>query len=331
MSKLGRLKKINLRKHWEREDTHFTPWLAEEENITLLGEAIGMELEVQDREAKVGPFKADILCKNVADNSLVVIENQLEKTDHSHLGQLLTYAAGSNAVTLAWIVESFTEEHRAALDWLNRVTDEYIQFFGLEIELWKIGDSLPAPKFNIVVKPNDWSKSVKEAAEASRAKLTTGQQLQVDYWRSFAEFISKRKTTFKPPKPYPSNWMGYGIGRAGANLITVFNRNEAAITIETNNYDHPAWFHLLNADSEAIQSKLGFPLSWEERPDNKYAFIRVSQEIDAASVDDWPKIHQWMLEKMEAMRRVFGPRVKKLNDDDWRPEGNRMPAMTPRS
>jgi hypothetical protein len=318
MTKLGRLEKVDLREQWQREDTDFTPWLAAEENIALLGETIGLVLEVQEQEANVGPYRADILCKNLADNSLVLIENQLEKTDHSHLGQLLTYAAGLNAVTLVWVVGSFTEEHRAALDWLNRITGENIHFFGLEVELWKISDSVPAPKFNLAVKPNDWIKTMKEVANSSLARLSNGQQLQFDYWSSFAEFISKCKTSIKAPKPYPSNWMGYGIGRAGAVLTAIINRTEAVVRIETDNVEHPGWFHLLHEQREHIEHELGFSLSWDERPDKKFACVRVDTKIDATNREQWPAIHSWMLEKMEAFRNVFGPKVKKLNDGGWR-------------
>ena len=184
---LGRLEKVDLREYWKREDTHFTPWLAQEENISLLGDTIGMELEVQAQEANVGPFRADILWRNTADNSMVLIENQLERTDHTHLGQLITYAAGLDAVTLVWVVQRFTEEHRAALDWLNRITDDDFHFFGLEIQLWQIGDSVPAPRFNLVAKPNDWSKLVKDAA--ARGGLTESQQARVEYWLSFNAFL----------------------------------------------------------------------------------------------------------------------------------------------
>ena len=147
---LGRLQKVELREAWTTESGDFTPWLAKEENLSLLGETIGIELELESQEKDVGPFRADILCKDTATDNWVLIENQLERTDHTHLGQLLTYAAGLNAVTIVWIAERFTAEHRAALDWLNEKTDEKINFFGLEIELWQIGDSPIAPKFNII-------------------------------------------------------------------------------------------------------------------------------------------------------------------------------------
>lgn len=132
---LERLEKIDLRSYWEREDIDFTPWLAEAENIQLLGDTVGLELEIEAQEKEVGPFRADILCKDTANDHWVLIENQLERTDHIHLGQLLTYAAGLNAVTIIWIAARFTDEHRATLDWLNEITNEDFTFFGLEIEL----------------------------------------------------------------------------------------------------------------------------------------------------------------------------------------------------
>ena len=126
---LGRLERVELRRIWSSESSDFTPWLAREDNLRLLGETVGIELELEAQEKTVGPFRADILCKDTATDSWVLIENQLERTDHSHLGQLLTYAAGLSAVTVVWVAERFTEEHRAALDWLNERTAERINFF----------------------------------------------------------------------------------------------------------------------------------------------------------------------------------------------------------
>ena len=168
---LGRLEKVDLRQIWLSESSGFTPWLAQHESLKLLGETIEMELECQSQEKEVGPFRADILCNDLSNDKFVLIENQLERTDHTHLGQLLTYAAGLEAVTIVWLAQRFTDEHRAALDWLNEHTSEQINFFGLEIELWKIGNSLVAPKFNIVSKPNDWTRSMKPAAEGDIVPL----------------------------------------------------------------------------------------------------------------------------------------------------------------
>lgn len=155
---LGCLEAVDPREVWPKEDGDFTPWLAKDDNIRLLGEAIGVDLEVVGAEQNVGQFRADILCRDTDTGRRVLIESQLERTDHTHLGQLMTYAAGLDAVTVVWVARRFTEEHRAALYWLNKITGDEIGFFGIEIELWRIGNSDPAPKFNIVSKPNDWTK-----------------------------------------------------------------------------------------------------------------------------------------------------------------------------
>jgi hypothetical protein len=166
---LARLKRVNLREAWMSEPADFTPWLAQPSNLELLGESLGISLELESTEHSVGPFAADILCKDPLSDLWVLIENQLEQTDHTHLGQIITYAAGLNAVTVIWIAGKFVEQHRAALDWLNEITSEGTNFFGVEVELWRIGDSPQmAPKFNIVSKPNAWSKQVPKIGRSGR-------------------------------------------------------------------------------------------------------------------------------------------------------------------
>jgi hypothetical protein len=221
-SDLGRLAPVDLREIWISEAAGFTPWLAREENIALLGDAIGIDLEVEAQEKDVGPFRADILCKDTARDTWVLVENQLERTDHVHLGQLLTYAAGLNTVSIVWIAKKFTEEHRAALDWLNEVTDERIRFFGLEVELWRIGSSPIAPKFNVVCKPNDWSKEISGgAATAAREDLTDAKKLQLEYWQAFRNFLQSQGSFLKPQKPLPHHWLVIALGRSGFILSAV--------------------------------------------------------------------------------------------------------------
>ena len=176
---LGRLERVELREVWTTEDQDFTPWLAQETNLAVLSETLNMELVTEGIEQGVGPFRADILCQDTQDDSLVLIENQLERTDHTHLGQLLTYAAGLQTVTIIWVAATFTDEHRAALDWLNEITDNRFRFFGLEIELWRIGDSPAAPKFNVVSKPNEWTRSVSKASRHRRFTDLTERNLGI--------------------------------------------------------------------------------------------------------------------------------------------------------
>ena len=176
---LGRLERVDLRNIWTTEAQDFTPWLAREINLAILSETLNMDLETAGEEESVGPFRADILCRDTLDDSWVLIENQLERTDHTHLGQLLTYAAGLQTVTIVWVAANFTDEHRAALDWLNEITDDRFRFFGLEVELWRIGNSLAAPKFNIVAKPNEWTRSVGKATRRLRFTDLTERNLGI--------------------------------------------------------------------------------------------------------------------------------------------------------
>lgn len=159
MVNLGRLVEIqNIRETWPDEARDFTPWLAQSENMEILSETIGIDLSVQDTEVYVGDFRADILAYETDTNRKVIIENQLEDTNHDHLGKLITYAAGSGADYIIWIVKRVRDEHRAAIEWLNNHTDESIGFFLCEIKLFQIGESLKAPKFEVIEKPNNWVK-----------------------------------------------------------------------------------------------------------------------------------------------------------------------------
>ncbi|MDP3285719.1 MAG: DUF4268 domain-containing protein, partial [Desulfobacterales bacterium] len=274
---LGKLEKVDLRNIWTSESEHFMPWLAQEDNLKLLGDAIGIELELEAQEKNVGPFRADILCKDTATDHWVLIENQLEKTDHVHLGQLLTYASGLKAVTIVWIARKFTEEHRAALDWLNEITDDHFNFFGLEVELWRIGNSIVAPKFNIASKPNDWSKTVAVGATQVRNMvLTDSKVLQRDFWAAFTDYVKEHNSNIKTTKPLPQNWMNIAIGRSGMSLCAVaslwdsaaesFSSHELRAELVLNDNNSKKYFEQLEAEKEVIEKEIGEQLTWHNPP-----------------------------------------------------------------
>jgi hypothetical protein len=317
-SHLGRLERVNLRNVWASESGHFTPWLAQEENLKLLGEAIGIDLELETQEKDVGPFRADILCKNTVDSTWVLIENQLERTDHGHLGQLLTYAAGLEAVTIIWVAERFTEEHRAALDWLNEKTGDGVNFFGLEVELWRIGDSSIAPKFNIVSKPNEWTKTVQTAA--ARGELTEAKQLQLRFWTAFASYMeSNSKVGIS--KPFPQHWMNHSLGRTGAHLTSIAStwdsQKEASgpelrVELYIDGKDSKKWFAALEQEKEIIESEAGQPLTWYNPENTKMCRVYVRQPANWPDESQWPAQHEWLRKQLELFTRVFQPRIKRL-------------------
>ncbi|MEE9910237.1 MAG: DUF4268 domain-containing protein [Deltaproteobacteria bacterium] len=317
---LGRLQKVELREAWTSESGDFTPWLAKEENLNLLGEAIGIELELESQEKEVGPFRADILCKDTATDNWVLIENQLERTDHTHLGQLLTYAAGLNAVTIVWIAERFTAEHRAALDWLNERTDEKINLFGLEIELWRIGDSPIAPKFNIISQPNDWSRQVQKAA-AGDGEISAHKQFQLKFWTGFKQYMEDKGSFVRCQKPLPQHWTNHAIGRSGVHLDSIVSlwNSETGIKgpeIRAELYlDGPnakQEFAALEMQKASIEKELGFPLTWHN-PENKAACrLYAKQNYDFLNESLWPEQFEWLRIKLETMHKVFAPIMKNL-------------------
>lgn len=321
---LGRLERVELRDIWASEASDFTPWLAGDENIVLLGGALGMDLELEAQEKNVGPFRADILCRDTGTGSWVLIENQLEKTDHTHLGQLITYAAGLNAVTIVWVAQRFTEEHRSAIDWLNRITDEDFNFFALEIELWRIGDSLAAPKFNIVSKPNDWSRSVTAAAHRiERGALTETQQMQVDFWTGFRDYLAEHSDRLRPQKAHPQCWMTLSIGRTGFSLAAVFSMTDSeAKSFESqeiraefviNDAESHAYFQQLESQKADIEHDFGEELTWYRKDNVRACRIYVRKSVSVADRQKWPDHFAWLGQKLDRLHQTFSSRVKQLS------------------
>ena len=323
---LGRLEKItDLRDVWKTEAQDFTPWLAGEENLALLGETINLDLELEAVEKDVGPFRADILCRETDGNSLVLVENQVERTDHTHLGQLLTYAAGLNTVTIVWIAKRFTDEHRAALDWLNKITGEEVNFFGLEIELWRIGQSNIAPKFNVISKPNDWTKGKgSSSAVLQDTELTPTKILQLDFWKSFRDYVAENSAVFRPRQVYPCHWLNFSIGTSKAHVSALLNTQDKLISVSLgirNGDERIAIFNLLEKDKKAIEQQLGSSLVWKEKPEKKSSHIILrNTKLDPNNRSTWKEQQRWLLANLEKFREVFGSRIRKMDVGDWQPE-----------
>jgi hypothetical protein len=305
---LGRLEPVDLRKYWEREDTEFTPWLAQVENLALLGSTLGLELVVEDTEVGVGAYRADILAKDGISGAFVLIENQIEKTDHSHLGQILTYAAGLDAVTIIWVASRFTEEHRAALDWLNRVTEENISFFGVEVELWRIGESAPAPKFNVVSKPNDWTKSIAEAAH--HGDQSPAQERNREFWSGLMTRIETTKSALAVRKAAKDNWVTWGIGRSGYHLWARLAA-PAAVGLNVSGEGAAERYALLREQKDAIEKELGEPLEWQTEPKKEW-LVKLNVDANPDDRAAWPRLQEWMQTRVERLDKVLRARVKAL-------------------
>jgi hypothetical protein len=315
---LGRLSKVELRDIWTSEATDFTPWLARPENLAVLAETLGIDLQLEAQERAVGPFRADILCKDIGTNAWVLVENQLERTDHIHLGQLLTYASGLEAVTIVWIAARFIDEHRSTLDWLNKITDESFRFFGLEVELWRIGDSPAAPKFNIISKPNDWSRAVSHAARAiDEAELSETRVTQLAYWAALHVALNAANGAISGNrKPQPQSWMAYRVGRTDFNLeaATTRQKRQIRVVLYLKGENAKSYFHLLSKQKSEIEAQLGYALDWEEMPTKQDCRIGSTlNNVDPEDRADWPRQHEWMTNRLNQMHRVFTSRLRTLD------------------
>ncbi|MYH32729.1 MAG: DUF4268 domain-containing protein [Gammaproteobacteria bacterium] len=299
----GRLSSVDLRECWEDEAKDFTPWLAQDHNLLLLGKTLGIELELEAQEKAVGRFKADILCKDANDGSWVLVENQLSRSDHKHLGQVLTNASGLGAETIVWIASDFTEEHRSILDWLNKITDGTFRFFGLAVELWRIGESPIAPKFNIVSEPNNWSRSI---ARAMRTPTETT-QLQQDYWTALLSKLDEQggPVTAGGLKAKGRPTMDFGLGKTGIRLRAAMDTRKQEICCELVLWTDEAkdYFAALYEQKHEIEDEFKSPLEWEER------ISLWLSPADPEEKDDWPRQHLWLTEKLNDMHRVLVKRI----------------------
>lgn len=310
---LSKLERVPLRQIWKHEANEFTPWLAEADNLNALADALELsELVPVATEHWVGDFKLDILCTDGEEQ--VIIENQLEKTNHSHLGQIIAYAAGVGAKKVIWVAESFRPEHAAALQFLNDNTTDDLNFFAVEVELWRIGDSPFAPKFQVVVKPNDWVKSGREQARVA-ASTTPTKQLQQKFWIALIERLAACAPQIRPQKPRPQHWLNNSIGRSGFALNITANTRDERLGIELLMAGDEAKkrFANLSKQKAEIESKLGFELDWQELPESQAC--RIAAWYPHASIENesrWDEYLDWLTQRLAIMDQVLRPRVREL-------------------
>lgn len=308
---LGKLKRVELREAWKHEANDFTQWLALEENLRLLGDEIGFDIKLIQTEAAVGSFSADILAEEENTGKKIIIENQLEPTDHTHLGQIITYASGYDARVIVWVVKDVREEHRQAVDWLNEHTDEEIEFYLVRIELWQIADSPYAPKFDIVSKPNDWTKAVRSSVDVGDLTETKAKQLQ--FWNAFKDFAKRNNARFRLQKSYPQHWTDISIGSSDAHISLTLRTRESLLGTEIYIPDNKELYAQLAAHKDQIESELGEKAEWMELPAKKASRIRVSAPGDFSDETKWEDHFSWFFNETEKFLKVF-PKYLKNTD-----------------
>lgn len=304
MVNLSRLEEIkDLRTVWPHEALDFTPWLSQDDNIALLADAVGLDIAVDETESSVGDFNVDIFASETGTDRKIIIENQLEDTNHDHLGKLITYASGKSADVIIWVVKHAREEHKAAIEWLNNHTDEKIGFFLCEIKLYRIGTSEPAVKFEVIEKPNDWTKEVKKNESANAT-----QQQRYDYWVAFQDHVFQNAQfakEFKRRKPSMDHWMNYSIGSSDCyiSVTQLVNRNEINVCLYIPN--NMELYESLLANRESINKSADIPLSWCELPERKASKIIIERPAELSDQSKWKEQFDWLADVMVKIKKAF--------------------------
>ena len=302
--KIGKLTEVDVRDLWKHEQYDFSNWLAKEENIKLLDDEIGLTLMDINKEVYIGSYRCDLVAKDETTGQIVIIENQLEATNHDHLGKIITYAAGLDAKTIVWIVKEAREEHKAAIEWLNNNSSEEIGFFLIELHAYKINDSLPAPMFKVVEKPNNFTKTSKQ--NYSDKELNQSQNERLMFWEEFNTVIVSKGKPFSVRKPTIDHWYDVAIGTSEAHLAINLINKENKIVLELYILDNKNLFDHIYEDKEKIENTLQMSFSWE-RLDGKKA-SRIKHDVlglDFSDHSNYPQLMDECIEKILKMRDVF--------------------------
>ena len=305
---LGEIKNVPLRKIWKNEAYDFTPWLAE--NLEQIGEAIGLELEFEATEVSVGPYSADILAKDAGTDKFVVIENQLEKTNHDHLGKCITYASVLDASAVIWIAAKFTDEHKKALDWLNDHTSDEIGFYGVKVELWQIDSSQPAVRFNVISEPNSVVRQATKRKE--QGELSDTRKTQLVFWTAFREKLSESGKIRSLQTPRPQYWFDVALGKSGIHLSNTFNtdKSEIGVRVYIGNKKVDEYLPYFESKKEAIEHSIGSELVWNPNPDNRDKVIHLTKHFKLESKENWSSAIKWLVGETIKFRETFSRVIK---------------------
>lgn len=299
--KLGKIKRItDIRSVWHHEEKDFSKWLAQDENLKQLSDTIGIDIVLEERESSVGNFSVDLYALEEGTERRIIIENQLEDTNHDHLGKLITYASGKGAEVIIWVVKRARDEHRQAIEWLNQNTGVNIGFFLVEIELWQIDDSAIAPKFNVVERPNDWAKQMKNVDSLSETK-----QLQLHFWQQLSEYIKSNDSyakEFTPRKAQPQHWYDLSVGSSSYHIGLTVNTQKNRLGAEIYIPDDKDKFAMFKEHAQEIEKMIGEKVEWREA--TKATRIITLHSCDISKEEQWDDAFNWLMDKALVFKRI---------------------------
>ena len=279
---IGKLEEVDIREIWKHEQYDFSEWLSKKENIENLNDILGLTLVDISKETYVGSYRCDLFAKDETTGIKVIIENQLEMSNHDHLGKIITYASGLDAKVVVWIVKEAREEHRSAIEWLNNNTNSNINFFLIEIHAYKIGNSDNAPMFQVIEQPNDFIKNNKSIN--SNDTMNKSQSQRLEFWNQFNNVLIERGKTFNVRKATTDHWYNVAIGTSDAHIdITLVNK-DSVIGVELYITDNKELFDKLYQRKDEIENDLGLKLDWRRLNNSKAS--RIVTFIKGLNFDD---------------------------------------------
>lgn len=302
--KLGKLKEVDIRSVWSHEQYDFSKWLATEENIKELGDTLNLSLTDVETEKFVGNYRCDILCKDEITGKAVLIENQLEATNHDHLGKIITYASGLDASVVVWIVSSARDEHASAVEWLNKHTDDELAFFLIEVHAYKIGDSEPAPLFKIIEQPNDFAKSVKTISKNS--DISDAEKNRLEFWNQLNDVLEQRNKPFNKRKATTDHWYSVAMGSSECRVQIDLVNKEHKIRVGVWVTDNKDLFDSFYAHKNEIEHACGFDLIWDRLENKKAAFVcKYIDGLDFDNQENYPDLINKSIDYVILMREAF--------------------------
>ncbi len=307
--KLGKLKEVDIRTVWAHEQYDFSKWLASEENIRELGDVLNLSLTEIETEKFVGSYRCDIVCKDELTGKSVLIENQLEPTNHDHLGKIITYASGLDASVVVWVVSSAREEHSSAIEWLNKHTTSDVDFFLLEVHAYTIGDSAPAPMFKVIEQPNDFAKSVKSLANSGN--LNESQMKRLEFWNMLNDTLEQKGKPFNKHKASTDHWYTVAVGSSQCYISIDLVNKEHKIRVGFWITDNKDMYDMLYSHKDEIEADFGEKLDWYRLEGKKAsAFSSDIPGLDFNNQDNYPELIESAIDKTVRLRDVVKPYIK---------------------
>lgn len=302
--KLGKLEEVDIREVWPHEQYDFSKWLSSESNLKELGDILHLSLTDAETEESIGGYRCDILCKDEITGKVVLIENQLEASNHDHLGKIITYASGVDAFVVVWIVQDAREEHASAIEWLNKHTDNEVSFFLIELHAYKIGNSDPAPYFKVIEQPNDFNKNIKKLSQ--NGELNETELKRLEFWTKFNDILDEKGNPFSKRKATAAHWYDIALGSSKYWLSVNLLNREHRVRIGFWIRDDKKLYDKIESKKEEIEGNSDLKFEWNRLDEKKSSVICIYIDgLDFEDQSNYTELMEEIIDKVMLLKTIF--------------------------